>query len=477
MSIERNKLRTKIVCTLGPATTSEKVIEKLIKAGMNVARLNLSHGTFAEHAQFTKTVRALSLRLGIPVGILMDLPGPKYRVAALKGDSVTLKPGAHVTLTTRKIVGDANTVPMTIPYLPKDVRSGDAVLIDDGAMELKVLDTTDTDMKCKVIFGGILTPGRGIVLPGVRSIEPFVTKPLRDNLDFAITQDPDYIALSFVTEANDVTRIKEILREKNSDIPIISKIERRHAVVAFDEILAVSDGIMVARGDMGVNIPLERVPIVQKEIIRKCNQAGKPVITATQMLLSMVNSPRPTRAEVTDVANAIFDGTDAVMLSNETSVGTYPVETVKMMARISHQAESRLALTDLLAERSAWAESQTDELISYNACYTAHRLHAAAIVAFTQSGSTPRRVAKYRPTMPILAITPSRRTYGALLMCWGVQVFLISETVRLMELFSTAAKLVKETGMAKQGDVIVITGGAPVGIAGTTNLLKVENIS
>jgi pyruvate kinase len=267
-----------------------------------------------------------------------------------------------------------------------------------------------------------------------------------------------------------------LLERKGANIPVISKIERRQAVEQFDRILAVSDAVMVARGDMGVNIPLEQVPLVQKEIILKCNQAGKPVITATQMLLSMVNAPRPTRAEVTDVANAIFDGTDAVMLSNETSVGMYPVETVKMMARIARRAESRLLSHNMVLERSHWAESTTDELISWDACYTAMKLKAAAIVAFTQSGSTAQRVAKYRPGVPIAAITPSRVTYGKLLLSWGVQVFAIEEHVPLLELFSTAAMLAKGQGLARAGELIVITGGAPVGMAGTTNLLKVERV-
>jgi pyruvate kinase len=358
------------------------VIEQLIRAGMNVARLNLSHGTYKEHARHVQTVRKLSHRLAIPVAILIDLPGPKYRTGKLKDGQARLKKGAQVILTTRQVKGDDGVIPINLPTLPQDIKGGDTVLLDDGAMQLKVLEKHGTEIRCKVMVGGILTEGRGLVVPGMRTSASFITDTLREYILFAVRQQPDYLALSFVSNAKDVTSVRAILCENDADIPIIAKIERGVAVDKFDSILIASEGIMVARGDLGVDIPLEKVPLVQKEIIKKCNQAGKPVITATQMLESMVNAPRPTRAEVTDVANAIFDGTDAIMLSEETSTGKYPVQAVKMMAKIAREAEGKLPYEQMLAERGRWLEQKTDELISYSACHTAQSLGAAALVAF-----------------------------------------------------------------------------------------------
>jgi pyruvate kinase len=468
--------RTKIVCTLGPATRSADVMEQLIKAGMNVARFNLSHGTYREHARHIQTVRKLSHRLAIPVAMLLDLPGPKYRTGKLKDGQTTLKKGAQVILTTRQTEGDAGVISVNLPTLTQDIKAGDTVLLDDGAMQLKVLERQGTDVRCRVMVGGVLTEGRGLVVPGMRTSGPFITDALRECILFAVKQKPDYLALSFVSDAEDITSVRAILHENGADIPVIAKIERGVAVDKFDSILVASDGIMVARGDLGVDIPLEKVPLVQKELIKKCNQAGKPVITATQMLESMVNAPRPTRAEVTDVANAIFDGTDAVMLSEETSIGKYPVQAVKMMGKIAREAEGELPYEQILAERGRWLEQKTDELISYNACHTAQSLGAAALVAFTQSGSTAGRVSKYRPRMPILAITTDAVVVGRLMLRWGVYPFQIAGPSSVEELFATGAKLSKELGLAKAGDLIVITGGIPVGVAGSTNLLKVERV-
>jgi pyruvate kinase len=468
--------RTKIVCTIGPATGSAAVIERLIKAGMDVARLNLSHGTYREHARRIQTTRQMSQRLAIPVAILMDLPGPKYRTGRLKNGQAALKKGAQVILTTKQVEGNDKVIPVNLPALTRDIKAGDTVLLDDGAMQLKVLEGQDTEVRCKVMVGGILTEGRGLVVPGMRTSGPFITDTLRECILFAMEQQPDYLALSFVSNAEDIASVRAILHDNNGDIPIVAKIERGEAVNKFDSILVASEGIMVARGDLGVDIPLEKVPLVQKEIIRKCNQAGKPVITATQMLESMVNVPRPTRAEVNDVANAIFDGTDAVMLSAETSIGKYPVQAVKMMTKIAREVEDKLPYEQILSERGRWLEHKTDELISYSACHTADSLGAVALVAFTQSGSTARRVSRYRPKMPILAITPSTVVLGRLLLHWGVHPFQIARAASLDELFAMGAKLSKELGLAKPGDLIVITGGIPIGIAGSTNLLKVEKI-
>ncbi len=468
--------RTKIVCTIGPATSSSAAIEQLIRAGMNVARLNLSHGTCSEHARHIRTVRRLSHRLAIPVAILMDLPGPKYRTGKLTSGQATLRRGAEVILTTRQVTGDDELIPVGSSAFARDAKVRDTVLLDDGAMQLRVIEKQGTEIRCKVVVGGMLTEGRGVVVPGMRFSGSFVTDAMLECILFALKQQPDYLALSFVSDARDVSSVRTILHQNGTDIPIIAKIERGIAVNKFDSILVASDGVMVARGDLGVDIPLERVPVVQKEIVRKCNRAGKPVITATQMLESMVHALRPTRAEVTDVANAIFDGTDAVMLSAETSVGKYPVQTVKMMSRIARETENRLPYEQILSERGRWLEQKTDELISYNACHTAQTLGAAALVAFTQSGSTAGRVSKYRPRMPILAITPDAKVAGRLMLNWSVYPFEIAKVSSVDQLFATASKLCRELGLAKPGDLIVITGGVPIGTAGSTNLLKVEKI-
>jgi len=472
----RFERRTKIVCTIGPATGSAAAIRRLIGAGMNVARLNLSHGTHKEHARHVQTVRRLSGSLDVPVAILMDLPGPKYRTGKLRDGQARLKRGARVVLSTRQVVGDSEVIPVNLPDLPQDVKVGDTVLLDDGLMQLKVLEKGDTEVRCRVVVGGVLTEGRGVVVPGMRTSGPFITDALRESISFAVKQRPDFLALSFVRNADDVAGVRALLREHDVDIPIIAKIERGVAVTSFDGILAISDGIMVARGDLGVDIPLEKVPLVQKKIITKSNKAGKPVITATQMLESMISAARPTRAEVTDVANAIFDGTDAVMLSAETSIGKYPLQAVRMMARIARETDRTLPYEQILSERGRWLEQKTDELISYSACYTAHALGAVALVAFTESGSTTGRVSKYRPGVPILALTPDAIVLERMMLRWGVYPFQTGVHSSVEELFATGARLARELGLARSGDLIVITGGIPIGVTGSTNLLKVEQI-
>ncbi len=468
--------RTKIVCTLGPAVDSTTAIDRLVKAGMNVARLNRSHGPDAEHINMLKMVRDASDRLGIQVAVLMDLPGPKYRTGDMKNASAILKRGARVRLTPQSVLGDETTIPINFPTLSRDVKSGSTILVDDGAMQLRVEKVRGRDVIATVVVGGTLTKGRGVVVPGVHVSEPFLTPQLRKNLDFAAHWQPDYIALSFVTCPEDVKKVRSILHKAGADIPIIAKIEREEAVKNFDEILAICDGAMVARGDLGVEIPLQNVPMVQKDIIRKCNRVGKTVITATQMLESMINAPRPTRAEVTDVANAILDGTDAVMLSAETSIGKYPVQATDTMREIAQETERHLPYQQLLTQRGHWLEHQTDELISFDACYTAFWLHAAAIVAFTQSGSTARRVSKYRPHVPVIAITPVGEITRRMELYWGVHAFYIDNPKSVDDLFATGARLAKKLGIAKAGDLVIVTGGAPLGITGTTNMLKVQEV-
>jgi pyruvate kinase len=468
--------RTKIVGTIGPASGSAPVIKQLIRAGMNVARLNLSHGTYEKHAEYIDNIRNASEHLNIPVALLIDLPGTKYRTGSLSGGSALLRKGAQVVLTTSLVEGNDELVPVNFPSFPQVVKVGETVLLADGAMQLRIQAIDESNVKCKVIVGGLLTPGRGIVVPGMRSSGSFVTEQVREHIDFCIEQKPDYIALSFVSLPEDVEQTRAILHQKGSEIALIAKIERGQAVANFDRLLAVSDAIMVARGDLGVDIPIQRVPLVQKEIIRKSNEAGRPVITATQMLESMVNSAWPTRAEVTDVANAIFDGTDAVMLSGETAVGKYPLLAVRMMDKIARETERQLPYESILQQRTAWLRSETDEVIGYEACHTAHELGAAAIIAFTKSGVTAQRVSRYRPKEPILALTPDARISSRLLLCWGIHPIETTEPSSVNELFALGARLAKELGLAKSGDLIVITGGIPIGVPGTTNLLKVERI-
>jgi pyruvate kinase len=471
-----SRRRTKIVCTIGPATGSAGMIAQLIKAGMDVARLNLSHGTFEEHTGYIETIREISRRTGTDVAILIDLPGPKYRIGRLKGGQATLKRGGEVKLTTADIEGDGSLIPVNLPDLAHDIKAGDNVILDDGAMELKVRAVAGAEMLCRVTVGGVLRQGKGLVVPGMRISVPFITEKLRKAIAFAVKQRPDFLALSFVAGAGDLAAARAILAASGAAIPLIAKIERGEAVENFSDILAASDGIMVARGDLGVELPLERVPLIQKDIIRRCNRAGKPVITATEMLESMIKNFRPTRAETTDVANAILDGSDAVMLSAETSIGKYPAQAVKMMAGIARATEKKLAYEQILAERRGWLGRETDELISYSACQTASRLRAAAIVAFTQSGSTAVRVSRCRPGVPVLALTPSQTVAGKLLLYWGVRPYLITGPASVDEIFALGARLAGKLGYARPGESIIITAGIPIGEAGTTNMLKVQRV-
>ncbi|MFC2039634.1 pyruvate kinase [Chloroflexota bacterium] len=469
--------RTKIVATIGPATGTAAMIERIVRAGVNVVRLNLSHGTHAQHLEYIEHIRNVSRRLNQRVAILVDLPGPKYRIGDIEGDGVRLKKGGVLGLTAEKVPGTASLVSVNIPRFVTDAKKGDTVLLDDGALRLKVSRIDSGVVYCKVMVGGRLTSRRGLVVPGMHISGEFLNDSLLGHIDFAVSVEADFVAISFVSSEEDVLVVKNAFKERGAEIPVISKIERGQAVRNFDSILAASDGVMVARGDLGVDIPLNRVPGVQKEIIRLAKRAGKPVITATQMLESMIHSPSPTRAEVADVANAIYDGTDATMLSTETSMGEYPVQAVRMMAGIAEVTEKKIDYKRLLAESSNWLELKTDELIGYSACHIADTLGANAIVALTESGSTALRVAKYRARMPIIALSPREAVCRRLLLSWGVYPQLIPNVTSVEFLFKTGGRLAKEMGVAKPGGVVVITGGIPVGVAGGTNLLKVETIS
>lgn len=468
--------RTKIVCTIGPSTSSASMIKELLQAGMDVARINFSHGTHKEHASYIRTLQQAAKQAGVPLGIMQDLPGPKNRTGKLKKGAIELTENADFVLTTKEVLGDEHRVSVGLPDLPKNVKPGDMIFIDDGAIELKVVATSKTEVSCQVVTGGKLGEDKGINIPGITWDAPTTTEEDWNHLLFGLKHNVDFVALSFIREANDVIKVRNFLQKRKKTPALIAKIERREALDNLDGILEAADGVMVARGDLGIEIPIQRVPIVQKEIIQKCNRLGKPVIVATQMLESMVNAPRPTRAEVTDVANAIFDGADALMLSEETAVGSYPVEAVSMMSQIALEAETALPYEEILTNKGKDLQPQTDDAISYAACHTAHQLGAAAIIAFTSSGSTARRVAKYRPKMPILAITPNQVTQRQLSLSWGVRAFQIPEPSKIAVLFARGARVAKRTGLAQEGDLVVITGGVPIGISGSTNLLKVEKI-
>jgi pyruvate kinase len=468
--------RTKIVCTIGPSTSTAPVIKELLKTGMDVARINFSHGTQKEHTSYIKILRQVAKQADLPLAIMQDLPGPKNRTGKLKRGSAELKADTEIILTTREVLGDEHKVSIHLPELPTLVKPGNMIFLDDGAIELKVTYIKNSEINCRVITGGSLGEDKGVNIPGITCEASAITEQDWAHLLFGLEHNVDLVALSFIKEANDVLKVKKFIKKKKKNPVLIAKIERREALDNLDEILEVADGAMVARGDLGIEIPIQRVPMIQKEIIQKCNRLGKPVIVATQMLESMVHSLRPTRAEVTDVANAILDGADALMLSEETAIGNYPIETVSMMAQIALEAEASLPYEDILSSKGKDLQPQTADAISYDACHAAHQLGAAAIIAFTSSGSTARRVAKYRPGVPILAITPSNETQRQLAISWGVRAFQIPEPSKITALFDRGARVAKRTGLAKDGDLVVITGGVPIGISGSTNLLKVERV-
>jgi pyruvate kinase len=402
------------------------------------------------------------------------LAGPKIRIGKIKAGAITLESGALFTLTNQQHPGDEKRVSISYPNLPREVKPGDTLLLGDGALELKVLESTGQDVRCRVIIGGRLSSFKGINLPS-RSIKaPSLTKKDKEDLAFGIENEVDYVALSFVRSAADVRTARNFIKKRGSAIPIIAKIEKHEALENIDEIIHVVEGIMIARGDLGVETPLEKVPLVQKLLIKKSNQAGKPVITATQMLRSMVDSPRPTRAEVTDVANAIFDGTDAVMLSEETATGKYPVKAAATMARIAKEAESGFPFETWTHMLEPTSGKSLPEAVSCAACNLAESINASAIITFTQTGSTARLVAKCRPRRPILAMTPLEETYRCLALVWGVVPFL-SETMKdTDEMIDRAFKVALHSGIVKRGQIVVITAGSPVGVPGTTNLIKAE---
>jgi pyruvate kinase len=469
--------KAKIVSTLGPASSSEEMLERLIAAGVDVFRLNFSHGSQEDHTNLVERVRRVAGKMNRPVAILQDLQGPKIRVGKLATEPILLVAGARIIITTRDVPGDIHCIPTTYDGLPRDVRPADRVSLDDGNIELIVREVFGNDVVCEVVVGGPLKSNKGINLPGVRVSAPSLTTKDRSDLELGIALDVDYVALSFVREADDVREVQHIISSAGKEIPVIAKLERGEAIDHLDEILKVAGGVMVARGDLGVEVSPEDVPVLQKRIIAAANQAGVLVITATQMLESMTDNPRPTRAEASDVANAIFDGTDAVMLSGETAVGKYPVQTVQMMVRIIETAEASMKSNlPNLSTYSMDGSLSFPDAIGQAAAAVSSGVSTKAIVAFTQSGSTARLISKRRPRPPIIAFTPSERIWRQLCLCWGTTPRLIAQIEQTDRMVSEVEARLLLEGTVRVGDTLVILAGAPITARAETNLLKLHRV-
>ena len=473
----KNAKKTKIVCTLGPVSQSEETLTKLIENGLNVCRFNFSHGSHEEHKERMDIIKKVRDELKKPVAILLDTKGPEIRTGNFADPEVFLEEGSKFIITMADVIGNKEMCTVSYKGLAEDVVEGDTILIDDGLVGLKVENVVGEEIHCVVENSGIVKNHKGVNVPGVKINLPALTPKDISDIEFGITQGIDFIAASFVRKASDVLAIREVLENNNAtDIQIISKIENQEGVDNLDEILQVSDGLMVARGDLGVEIPTEDIPIVQKQMIKKCNALGKPVITATQMLDSMIRNPRPTRAEVTDVANAIYDGTDAIMLSGETAAGKYPVEAVKVMAAIAKRIEETLDYDTILRSKGLNNTNVTDA-ISYATCTTAKSLTASGIVTSTSSGYTARMVSKFRPKTPIIAATPNERTSRQLSLSWGVYTVMCEQAENTDDLIDNSIEASKNEGYIHEGELVVITTGVPTGVSGTTNLIKVQVIS
>ena len=470
--------KTKIVCTLGPASTDEAIIKKMLQAGMNVARLNFSHGSHEGHKQTIEKFRRVRDELGIPAAVLLDTKGPEIRTGNFVNGEEMLVDGQKFTLTTEAFEGTKEKVSVTYKNLPKEVGKGNLVLINDGKIVIRVDETTETDVIGTVVHGGKISNHKGINLPNVDLTMPYISAQDRADIIFGIENDVDYIAASFVRTANDVLAIRQILDEyNNNEIKIIAKIESTQGIENFEEILDVADGIMVARGDMGVEVAYEMLPGIQKRFIRRCVQSGKIVITATQMLESMTTSPMPTRAEITDVANAVFDGTSAVMLSGETAAGKYPVEAVETMSKIAQQAEEDLLR--MPARNMVWHEMDAMDVtnaVGHAACTLAKDIKAEALIAITKTGYTARRMSKFRPQTTIIGATPYEKTYHQLALIWGVTSLKVEYSKDIEELFADCAIKAKMAEYIKPGDHMVISAGVPVDIPGNTNIIRVLEV-
>ncbi|WP_347351052.1 pyruvate kinase [Acetoanaerobium noterae] len=467
--------KTKIVCTIGPASESIDTLKELIKSGLNVCRLNFSHGNYEEHGKRIDNIKAARNEMKLPIAILLDTKGPEIRTGKFSSPEVNLVEGQNFIITMEEVLGDETKCTVSYKELVNDVKPGNQILIDDGLVGLAVKEIKGQEILCIVQNAGTIKDNKGVNVPNVKINLPAITPKDKKDIEFGIEQGIDFIAASFVRKASDVLAIREILEENNAtNIQIISKIENQEGVDNIDEILEVSDGLMVARGDLGVEIPTEDIPIVQKELIKKCNILGKPVITATQMLDSMIRNPRPTRAEVTDVANAIFDGTDAIMLSGETAAGKYPLESVKTMASIAIRAEQTLDYEELLKTKVKLRQLNITNAISHATCTTAIDLKASAIITATASGYTARMVSSYRPSAPIIAATNSEMVMRQMGLVWGVYPLLAEKGLSTDDVFEKSVQSALDMDYISSGDLVVITAGVPVGIAGTTNLINVH---
>lgn len=469
--------KTKIVCTIGPASESLETLKELMSLGMNVCRLNFSHGNHEEHLKRIENIKKAREELKLPVAIMLDTKGPEIRLGDFSVEQIQLSIGDTFTLTTREVLGDQSQVSISYKDLPKDVHIGGHILIDDGLVNLKIVDVTDTDIVTEVLNYGVLKSRKGVNVPGAKINLPSITEKDYEDLVFGIKNGIDFVAASFIRKADDVINIRKILEENGGgDIQIISKIESQEGVDNLDEIINASDGIMVARGDLGVETKTELMPLVQKETIRKTNLSGKPVITATQMLDSMIRNPRPTRAEVTDVANAIIDGSDAIMLSGETAAGSYPVEAVKVMSEIAMSTEDSKDFKESTKIRTTWVDGSSTSSISHATRDLAEQLGASAILTATTTGSTSRAVSRLRPNMRIIAATYDESVLRKLALSWGVQPVISEMCDSTDEVIDKSIKAALKEDLVKQGDLIVITAGVPAGVGGTTNLIKVHTI-
>ncbi|MFC1607889.1 pyruvate kinase [Candidatus Latescibacterota bacterium] len=467
--------KAKIICTMGPSCNTVEMVEGLIDSGMNVARINFSHGNHDEYRLMISAIREAAAKKQEPIAILGDLCGPKIRIGELDKPVIDLETGGSIVITTRNIIGNADRVSTTYPNLVTDVEKGNRILLDDGNIELSVTDVSSDEVRCEIVIGGVLKPNKGMNLPGIHVSAPAISAKDLCDIEFAVREGVDLLALSFVRTPDDVKKAKKIVANFGSDIPIIAKIEKEEAVRAFESIHDEADGIMIARGDLGVEMASEQVPLIQKRIIRACNETAKPVITATQMLESMTYHPNATRAETSDVANAIIDGSDAVMLSGETAVGKYPLKTVETMKRIIDGVEGELRKGRRVEDWFS-RESTIENAVTAAACRAAELLDARAIVAYTQSGSTAMRLSQQRPRTPILALSPCEGIRRRLSLFWGVRSILVEQVPDTESMVDTAERIVRENGYAQRDNIIVITSGTPLGVAGTTNLMNIYKI-
>ena len=469
--------KTKIVCTLGPSTDKEGVLREMIQAGMNVARFNFSHGTHAEHKMRLDTLKALREELDAPVAAMLDTKGPEIRLKDFADGSVRLTAGQEFTLTTTEVEGDVHRCSITYADLPDDVKAEDTILLDDGLVRLTVLETAGTEIRCRVENDGVMKNHKGVNVPSVRLSMPYMSQRDREDLLFGVEQGFDYVAASFVRSAADIRELRSLLDKAGARIRIIAKIENQEGVSNLPEILDAADGIMVARGDMGVEIDFTEIPIIQKDMIAQCVACGKPVITATQMLDSMIENPRPTRAEITDVANAIYDGTSAIMLSGETAAGKYPVEAVKTMDAIARRTESDINHVKRMAQMSSGrTRLSVAAATAHAACTTAQEIGADAILTVSQSGTTARLVSRFHPGTPIVACLLDQRVRRQMALYWGVEPIMMPYVNSTDELVSQAVECTEAAGLVRRGDLVVVTAGVPVGVSGTTNMIRVQQV-